>query len=138
MADADKSEKKGIVAEFKEFISKGDVVDLAVAVVIGAAFAVIVKSFVDDILMQVIAAIGGQPDFSALTFTIGKGTIRYGAFINALIGFLIIALAIFLVVKGVNKMREFRKKEVEAGEAEPTELDVLEEIRDLLRESARG
>lgn len=131
-------EKKGFVAEFKEFISQGNVVDLAVAVVIGAAFAAIVKSFVDDVLMQVIAAIGGQPDFSSLTLTIGKGTIRYGSFINAVIGFLIIAFSIFLVVKGINKMRELRKKEVEAGEAEPTELDVLEEIRDLLKESARG
>ncbi|MFN8103547.1 MAG: large conductance mechanosensitive channel protein MscL [Acidimicrobiia bacterium] len=127
-----------MVAEFKEFISKGDVVDLAVAVVIGAAFAAIVKSFVDDILMQVIAAIGGQPDFSSLTITIGNGTIRYGSFVNALISFVIIALAIFLVVKAINKMREFRKKEIEAGEAEPTELDVLEEIRDLLKESERG
>lgn len=135
MAEGD---KKGIVAEFKEFISKGDVVDLAVAVVIGAAFAAIVKSFVDDILMQVIAAIGGQPDFSSLTITIGNGTIRYGSFVNALISFVIIALAIFLVVKAINKMREFRKKEIEAGEAEPTELDVLEEIRDLLKESERG
>lgn len=128
--------KSGIVAEFKEFISQGNVVDLAVAVVIGAAFGVIIKSFVDDILMQIIAAIGGQPDFSGLTFTIGKGTIRYGSFINAVVGFVIIAAAIFLVVKAVNKMRDFRKKEVEAGEAEPTELDVLEEIRDLLKERA--
>jgi len=134
MAAGDK--KKGIVAEFKEFISQGDVVDLAVAVVIGAAFAAIVKSFVDDILMQVIAAIGGQPDFSSLTINIGKGTIRYGSFLNAVIGFVIIAAAIFLVVKGVNKIREFRKKEVEAGDADPTELDVLEEIRDLLKENA--
>ncbi|MBX7161608.1 MAG: large conductance mechanosensitive channel protein MscL [Acidimicrobiia bacterium] len=125
-----------MVAEFKEFISQGDVVDLAVAVVIGAAFAAIVKSFVDDILMQVIAAIGGQPDFSSLTINIGKGTIRYGSFLNAVIGFVIIAAAIFLVVKGVNKIREFRKKEVEAGDADPTELDVLEEIRDLLKENA--
>lgn len=133
MAD---EKKKGFVAEFKEFVSQGNVVDLAVAVVIGAAFAAIVKSFVDDILMQVIAAIGGQPDFSSLTLAIGKGTIRYGSFINAVIGFLIIAFSIFLVVKGINKLRDFRKKEVEAGEAEPTELDVLEEIRDLLKERA--
>lgn len=129
-------EKKGFVAEFKEFISQGNVLDLAVAVVIGAAFAAIVKSFVDDILMQIIAALGGQPDFSSLALTVGKGTIRYGSFINAVIGFVIIAFSIFLVVKGVNKLRDLRKKEVEAGEAEPTELDVLEEIRDLLKENA--
>lgn len=133
MAD---DKKKGMVAEFKEFVSQGNVVDLAVAVVIGAAFAAIVKSFVDDILMQVIAAIGGQPDFSSLTIAIGNGTIRYGSFLNAVIGFVIIAFSIFLVVKGINKIRDFRKKEVEAGEADPTELDVLEEIRDLLKERA--
>lgn len=128
--------KKGFVAEFKEFVSQGNVVDLAVAVVIGAAFAAIVKSFVDDILMQIIAAIGGQPDFLSLTIAIGKGTIRYGSFLNAVIGFVIIAFSIFLVVKGINKLRDFRKKEIEAGEADPTELDVLEEIRDLLKERA--
>ena len=87
-----------MIKGFRDFILRGNVVDLAVAVVIGAAFGAVVKSFVDDILMQIIAAIFGQPDFSSLTFTIGSGVIRYGSFLNAVISFLLIAAAIYFVV----------------------------------------
>jgi large conductance mechanosensitive channel len=100
-----------MIKGFRDFILRGNVIDLAVAVVIGAAFGVVVKSFVDDILMQIIAAIGGQPDFSTLSFTIGEGVIRYGAFLNAIISFLLIAAAIyFIVVLPMNKLAERRAR----------------------------
>ena len=96
---------RGLVDEFKTFILQGNVLDLAVAVVIGAAFAAIVTSLVENIITPIIAAIGGQPDFSALTFTINNSEFRYGAFINSLISFLIIALVIFfLIIKPVNAL----------------------------------
>ena len=96
---------RGLVDEFKTFILRGNVLDLAVAVVIGAAFAAIVTSLVENIITPIIAAIGGQPDFSALTFTINNSEFRYGAFINSLISFLIIALVIFfLIIKPVNAL----------------------------------
>lgn len=99
-----------MLKEFKEFILKGNVVALAVAVVIGVAFAAVVTSFVEDLLTPLIAAIFGEPDFSALTFTINDSVFTYGNFINALIAFLIVALAIFLVVvKPMNMLEERRK-----------------------------
>ena len=125
---------------FKEFIMRGNVVDLAVAVVIGAAFGAVVTAFVADIVTPIIAAIGGQPDFSNLTFTINKSTFKYGAFINAVISFLIIAAAIyFLVVLPLNKLAERRTARLVAGQpateepqAKAEDLVVLEQIRDLL------
>ncbi len=94
---------RGMVDEFRAFILRGNVLDLAVAVVIGAAFTQIVNSLVENIITPLIAAIGGQPDFSALTFTIRNSEIRYGAFLNALISFLIIAFIVyFLIVKPMN------------------------------------
>jgi large conductance mechanosensitive channel len=100
-----------MIKGFKDFILRGNVIDLAVAVVIGAAFGAVVKSFVDDILMQIIAAIFGQPNFSSLTFTIGKGVVRYGSFLNALITFVLVAAAIyFVVVLPLNKLAERRAR----------------------------
>jgi large conductance mechanosensitive channel len=94
-----------LVNEFKTFILRGNVLDLAVAVVIGAAFGAIVTSLVENIITPIIAAIGGQPDFSALTFTINNSEFRYGAFINSLIAFLIIALVVFfLIIKPMNAL----------------------------------
>lgn len=96
---------KSLVEEFRTFLLRGNVIDLAVAVVIGAAFGAIVTSLVDNIITPIIGAIGGQPDFSGLTFTINNSVFRYGAFLNALISFLIIAAVIFfLVVKPMNAM----------------------------------
>ena len=92
-----------MIREFKEFALKGNLVELAVAFVLGLAFAAVVTSFVDDVVMQLIAAIVGKPDFSNLTFSIGKGEIRYGAFLTALVTFLIIAFVLFLIVKAVQK-----------------------------------
>ncbi|HEX5642292.1 MAG TPA: large conductance mechanosensitive channel protein MscL [Thermoleophilia bacterium] len=96
---------------FRDFIMRGNVVDLAVAVVIGAAFGAVITSFVNDVLMQIIAAVGGQPDFSSLSFKIGEGVIKYGSFLNALITFLLIAAAVyFVVVLPMNKLAERRAK----------------------------
>ena len=119
-----------MIQEFKDFVNRGNVLDLAVAVVLGAAFGAIVTSFVDNVLMQVIAAIGGQPDFSALAIDIGDGRILYGAFLNAVISFLFIAVGVFLVVKAVNRLRR-QKDEEPAG---PSEAELLTQIRDLLQE----
>lgn len=98
--------------EFKEFILRGNVVDLAVAVVIGAAFVAVVNAFVEDLITPLIAAIGGEPDFSALDFTINNSTFRYGHFINAVLSFLIVAAIIFfLVVRPVNYLIQRSRRE---------------------------
>lgn len=109
---------RGIVDEFKAFILRGNVLDLAVAVIIGAAFGAVVTSLVENIITPIIAAIGGQPDFSALTFTINNSEFRYGAFINSLISFLIIALVVFFfIIKPVNTL--MARVAPPAAEAEP-------------------
>ena len=96
---------------FKEFILRGNVIDLAVAVVIGAAFGAVVTAFVTDIVTPIIAAIGGKPDFSGLTFTINHSKFLYGAFINAVISFLLIAAAVyFIIVAPMNTMAERRAR----------------------------
>ena len=119
-----------MIKEFRDFINRGNVLDLAVAVVLGAAFGAVVTSFVDDILMQVIAALGGQPDFSDLTLDIGDAELRYGAFLTAIISFLLIAFGVFVIVKAVNTLKR-EKGEEPAG---PSEIQLLTEIRDLLAE----
>ncbi len=127
------------VQEFKEFVNRGNVIDLAVAVVLGAAFGAVVTSFVDDVLMQILAAIGGQPDFSSLTIDIGDGQIRYGAFLTALVSFVIIAWAVFLVVKAINRMQNLRRRPAEDEPlAAPTDVELLAEIRDLLAAQQAG
>ena len=88
----------GMLKEFRAFLLRGNVIDLAVAFVIGVAFAAVVTSFVQDLLTPLIAAIFGKPDFSGLTFTINGSVFRYGAFINAVIAFVLVAAAIFFVV----------------------------------------
>lgn len=90
-----------MLKEFKDFALKGNLLELAIAFVLGLAFAAVVTSFVDDVIMQLIAAIVGKPDFSDLTFSIGDGVIRYGSFLTALVTFLIIAWVLFLIVKAV-------------------------------------
>lgn len=133
----------GFVKEFREFINRGNVVDLAVAVVIGAAFGAVITSFTDDVLMQLVAAVFGQPDFSELTLSFGRTdpetgmqtVIRYGSFLTALISFLIISFAVFLVVKALNEMQRRRARGETPAEEEPpppTDVELLAEIRDLL------
>jgi large conductance mechanosensitive channel len=122
-----------MLKEFREFIFRGNVVDLAVAVVIGAAFGAVVTAFVADFITPRIAAIGGQPDFSNLDFTINGSKFRYGHFINAVISFLIIAAVIFfLVVKPLNALAARRKAADVEPEAPADDVRLLTEIRDLL------
>lgn len=125
---------RSVVDEFKAFIMRGNVVDLAVAVVIGAAFTGVVTAFSDGILMALVAALFGQPSFDSLTLTINDAEILYGTFITALVNFLIIAFGVFLVVKGINALRERRRA---GAEEEPAalsdEAQLLTEIRDLLQ-----
>ncbi|WP_371493442.1 large conductance mechanosensitive channel protein MscL [Kitasatospora sp. NBC_00374] len=125
---------------FKKFIMRGNVIDLAVAFVMGAAFVAVVNSLVSDLLTPLIAAIFGNQDFSALTFTINGSVFRYGAFINALISFVLIAAALyFFVVAPLNTLADRRRRK--AGlpilDEPPTELELLTQMRDLLREAQR-
>ena len=138
-------EKKGIVSEFKEFITRGNVMDMAVGIIIGGAFTAIVQSLVNDLLMPVIGALFGGIDFTTLKYVvraadeaagIEEAAIKYGSFIQAIVNFLLIAIVIFLLVRGINKMR--RKKEepapAPAPDPEPSEeVKLLTEIRDALK-----
>lgn len=125
-----------MIKEFREFLLRGNVVDLAVAVVLGAAFGAVVTSFVNDVLMQIVAIFVGEPNFAGLTITINDSEIRYGSFLNALITFVIIGAAIFFfVVKPINTLMARRKAGLEPEpEAVPEDVVLLGEIRDLLRE----
>jgi large conductance mechanosensitive channel len=123
-----------MLKEFREFVLRGNVVDLAVAVVIGTAFGLVVSAFVADFVTPLIAAIGGKPDFSQLTFTINGSKFFYGHFINAVISFLIIAAVIFfVVVRPLNALAARRKSgEEPEPEAQPEDIALLTDIRDLL------
>ena len=120
---------------FKEFVMRGNVIDLAVAVVIGGAFGAVVTSLVTDLITPLIAAIAGKHDFSDLTFEVHNSVFRYGAFINAVVAFLMIAAAIYyVIVLPLNKLAERRSRGVEP-EPDPltTDQQLLTEIRDSLR-----
>ena len=125
-----------MLEEFRKFIMRGNVIDLAVAVIIGAAFGAIITSLVDDIIMPLVGVLMGGVDFSGLSLTVGSATIAYGAFIQTVINFLIIASALFLVIKAMNKASSLRKKEEAAAPppAPSEDIVLLTEIRDLLRE----
>ena len=113
---------------------RGNVLDLAVAVVIGIAFNAVVNSLVNDVIMQVIAAIVGKPNFNSLTFTINGGIIYYGRFLTALVNFLIIAATLFVVIKAFEELQKRRRREGEdTAEDKSDEVVLLGEIRDLLR-----
>jgi large conductance mechanosensitive channel len=124
-----------MIKEFRDFILRGNVIDLAVAVVIGAAFGAVVTAFVASFVTPLIAAIGGKPDFSALAFTINGSRFTYGAFLNALISFLSIALVIFFfIVKPMNTiMARAAAKDEPASDAPSEDIVLLTEIRDELR-----
>lgn len=125
-------EKKSIVAEFKEFISRGSVVDLAVGVIIGAAFTAIVNSLVNDIIMPIIGLIIGGKSFENLSVTVGDAVIKYGMFIQNIINFLLISIVIFTIIKAINKFHK-KEEEVSAPEEPSEEVQLLSEIRDLLK-----
>ncbi|MDR0519364.1 MAG: large conductance mechanosensitive channel protein MscL [Clostridiales Family XIII bacterium] len=126
------AEKKGIVQEFKEFALRGNVLDLAVAVVMGAAFNEVVKSLVDGVITPIIGIIAKTESIALLKVTVGSADIKYGEFISTAIHFFLVALAIFIMVKLINSFRT-KQKEDDAP-AEPTEKELLMEIRDLLKE----
>lgn len=140
---------KKMINEFKEFAIKGNMLDMAVGIVIGAAFGTVIKSLVSDIIMPVVSGIFNIPDFSNLFVVIGnksgevftavetareagESVLAYGLFVNALIAFLLVALALFMVIKAMNKMKrdETPSEETPAG---PTEVELLAEIRDSLK-----
>ena len=124
--------KKGVSTfkEFKEFISKGNIFDMAVGVIIGAAFGKIVSSLVDDIIMPLVGMIIGGHDFTGLVAKVGDATLNYGTFIQNIVDFLIIALCIFFVIKMASK---FKKKQEETPAGPSEEILLLREIRDSLK-----
>jgi large conductance mechanosensitive channel len=127
---------KNLASDFRKFIMRGNVLDLAVAVIIGIAFNAVVNSLVNDVIMQIIAAIFGKPNFDSLTFTIGDGIIYYGKFLTALVNFLIIAATIFVIVRSFEELQKRRRGTAEELEEAPEDIVLLSEIRDLLRDGA--
>ncbi|WP_080145915.1 large conductance mechanosensitive channel protein MscL [Marinilactibacillus piezotolerans] len=121
--------------EFKAFIARGNVIELAVGLAMGTAFNAIVRSLVDNILMPLITSMTGKADVSYLTFTIGNTPIKYGLFLQSIISFFLIAIALFLIVKTINTLTTKNKPEPEETPVEaPTVEEYLAEIRDLLAE----
>ncbi|HEX2041116.1 MAG TPA: large conductance mechanosensitive channel protein MscL [Acidimicrobiales bacterium] len=124
---------KGVVDEFKAFILRGNVLDLAVAVIIGVAFSAVVEAFTDGILMALIAAIFGEPNFDDITVHLGDGRILIGAFLTAVVNFVLIALALFLVIKAAARLMPRKPEPAEEAPVPSDEALLLTEIRDLLR-----
>ena len=152
MADSQSSSKsKGLIQEFREFIASGNMIELAVAVILAGAVGVVIKTFTDGIMMQVVAAIFGKPNFDDVTITLRKNVetvtdpvtkvetqkdavLQIGTFINALISLVLTGLVLFAIVKAYNRLK--RKQEAVEGAAEPagpTEIELLTEIRDALK-----
>ena len=131
------SMKKNL-SEFKKFIARGNVIDLAVGVIIGGAFSSIVTSLVNNILTPILGLVLGGVDFSNLSITFRDTKIEYGAFIQSIIDFLIIAVCIFIIIKFINKLTHMRKKEEEkVAPKKSEEVLLLEEIRDLLKDGRK-
>ena len=122
----------GFIKEFKEFASQGNVMDMAVGVIIGGAFGKIVSSLVDDIIMPVVGVLTGGVDFTTLAAKVGDAEVKYGVFVQNIIDFLIIAFCIFCMVKAINKLK---KKEEPAPEAPagPTTEELLADIKEILK-----
>ena len=129
----------GFISEFKEFAMKGNVLDMAVGVIIGGAFGKIVSSLVDDVLMPIVGMLTGNVDFTNLAFQIGEGeeaaVLKYGNFIQNTVDFLIVAFCIFLMLKRIKKLNRKKEEPAPAPEAPkgPTQEELLAEIRDLLK-----
>lgn len=128
---------KAFMKEFKEFISKGNVMDMAVGIIIGGAFTAIVNSLVESIITPLIGVICGGIDFASWGVQVGEATIGFGALIDAIIKFLLISLVLFSIIKALNKAKSLAAKE-EAAEEEPApvpeDVQLLTEIRDMLKE----
>ncbi|MDO8363337.1 MAG: large conductance mechanosensitive channel protein MscL [Actinomycetota bacterium] len=138
---------KNFVKEFKDFVATGNMIELAVAVILGGAIGAVIKAFTDGIMMQVVAAIFGKPDFSSVTITLRKGvedvkdpvtgvvtskdaTLQIGTFINTLISLVLTGIVLFMMVKAFNKMKKAKEADEAAG---PSEVELLTEIRDALK-----
>lgn len=119
-----------MLKEFRDFLMRGNVLDLAVAVIIGGAFGAIVSSLVEDIIMPLIGVVLGGLDFTGLSLRVGEATVAYGNFLQAIVNFLVIGLALFLVVKAANTV--YRRQEA-APDVPSAEVQLLTEIRDLLK-----
>ena len=125
-----------MMKEFKEFISRGNVMDMAVGIIIGGAFTAIVSSLVADIITPIIGMLMGGVDFSSLAVTVGSANLTYGNFIQAIINFLLVAWVLFMIVKAMNKMKrkeEEKPAEPEAPAEPPEDILLLREIRDSLK-----
>ncbi len=124
-----------MIKEFRDFIARGNVMDMAVGIIMGAAFTAIVTSLVDDLVNPLIGLVVGGVDFSGMSVGLGDAQFMYGNFINAVIKFLIIAWVVFLLVKGVNRMKDMAMAEETKEEEEkgPTQEELLTEIRDALK-----
>ena len=128
-----KAKTTGFLTEFKAFIARGNVLDMAVGVIIGGAFKSITDSLTNDILMPLLGLLVNRVSFSDLTLTLGSATIAYGSFIEAVLNFIIMAFAVFCIVKAFNRLH--RKKEEAAPAPKPSKEELLlTEIRDLLKE----
>ncbi|AEB25836.1 large conductance mechanosensitive channel protein MscL [Bacillus sp. L381] len=126
-------------SEFKSFAMRGNIMDLAIGVVIGGAFGKIVTSLVEDIIMPLVGLLLGGLDFSGLAVTFGDAHIKYGSFIQTIVNFFIISFSIFIVIRTIGKLRRKKEAEEEAEEAEETDqqTELLTEIRDLLKQRAQ-
>ena len=128
---------KSVMKEFKEFISKGNVMDMAIGIIIGGAFTAIVTALVDSIITPLIGVICGGINFAEWGVKVGEANIMFGALIDAIIKFLLIALVLFSIIKAMNKAKEFAGKNEEAPEVPapvPEDIQLLTEIRDMLKE----
>lgn len=131
-----KKETKNFITEFKEFIQRGNVMDMAVGIIVGSAFTAIVTSLVNDMLMPLIGMILKGINISGLSVTIGTATLKYGNFIQSIINFLLISLCVFILIRMIGKLHKPEEKEEAAPE--PTEdVVLLTEIRDLLAEQKK-
>ena len=127
-----------MIKEFKKFIARGNVLDLAVGVIVGSAFSSIVTSLVNNIFTPIIGLVLGGVDFSNLSITFRDTQIMYGAFIQSVIDFLIVAFCLFIVVKVVNKVTAKKEKKEEKKDTRSAELKTLEEIRDILKNDVQS
>lgn len=123
-----------MLKEFQAFISKGNVIDLAVAVIIGGAFGAIITSLVNDLLMPLIGIIIGGVNFTGLILKVGSAELAYGNFIQAIVNFLIIAFALFMIVRSVNRFQKKEEAKPAAPPEPPADVKLLTEIRDLLKQ----
>ena len=125
---------KQLLGGFRDFVMRGNVLDLAVAVILGVAFGAVVQAFTDNVLMAFVAAIFGEANFDQLTWSVGDGVVAYGTFITAIVNFLIVAVALYAIIKSFEALQSRRGAEkVEESPAPSDEAIILAEIRDLLR-----